>query len=97
MVGALVRKIKVTLSLREDIVRRAKSRLAMEGKSLSGVVEELLGMYDELSFLDELCRRLGLECRFYTDWEVVADRPSGPRAEEVREVRDGRSECLSGH
>jgi len=79
-------------------VRRAKSRLAMEGRSLSGVVEELLGVYDELSFLDELCGGLGLESRFYTDLEVVANRPSGLRAEEVvREVRDERSESLSGH
>ncbi|WP_460025943.1 DUF6364 family protein [Infirmifilum sp. SLHALR2] len=90
--------MKVTLSLREDVVRRAKSRLAMEGRSFSGVVEELLRMYDELSFLDELCGRLGLESRFYTDLEVVANRPSGLRAEEVvREVRDGRSESLPVH
>ena len=51
----LARKVKVTLSLREDVVRRAKSKLAMEGRSLSDAVEEFLLTYDELDFLDKLC------------------------------------------
>jgi len=33
-------KIKVTLSLREDLVRKVKSKLAIEGKGLSKLVEE---------------------------------------------------------
>jgi len=51
----LAKQVKVTLSLREDFVRRAKSKLAMEGRSLSDAVEELLLTYDELHFLDKLC------------------------------------------
>ena len=46
----MARKVKVTLSLREDVVRRAKSKLAMEGRSLSDAVEEFLLIYDELDF-----------------------------------------------
>ena len=50
MEKTLARKVKVTLSLREDVVRRAKSKLAMEGRSLSDALEEFLLIYDELDF-----------------------------------------------
>jgi len=46
----LARKVKVALSLREGVVRRAKSKLAMEGRSLSDAVKEFLLTYDELHF-----------------------------------------------
>lgn len=89
-------KVKLTLSLREDVVRRAKSRLALDGRTLSEVVEEFLSVYDEIGFLDELCQKLSIEKRFYTSAEVEADRPRGPGAEKViREVRDERSKRLS--
>ena len=38
----MTRKVKGTLSLRKDVVRRAKSKLAMEGRSLSDAVKEFL-------------------------------------------------------
>lgn len=89
-------KVKLTLSLREEVVRRAKSRLALEGRTLSEVVEDFLSLYDEVGFLDELCKDLNIEGRFYTSVEVEADRPKGPGAEKVvREIRDERSERLS--
>jgi len=94
----LTRKIKVTLSLREDLVRRVKSKLALSGKTFSEIVEEFLTMYDELEFLNGLCEALGLEKRFYTSSEVMVDRPRGFRAEEVvREIRDEREKHISGH
>ena len=93
----LARKVKVTLSLREDVVRRAKSKLAIEGRSLSDAVEEFLQTYDELDFLDKLCESLGLESRFYTSSEIKSNRSTGLKTEEVvREVRDERSNDLSG-
>jgi len=46
LVVALARKIKVILSLRGDAVRRAKSKLALEGRSLSDAVEEFLLTYE---------------------------------------------------
>lgn len=89
-------KIKVTLTLREDVVRRVRSRLAMEGRSLSSIVEEFLMMYDELSFLNKLCENLGFERRFHTDQEILAHRPAGFKAEKVvREIRNERSENMS--
>ena len=94
----MAKKVKVTLSLREDIVKRARSKLALEGRSLSDIVEEFLLTYDELSFLDKLCESLGLESRFYTSSEVTANRPKGLKAERVvREARDGRTKRLPGY
>ncbi len=46
---------KVTLSLDGELVRRVKSRLALNGKSLSSVVEEFPSIYDGFEFLDGLC------------------------------------------
>jgi len=93
---ALARKIKITLFISEDIVRKAKNRLAIEGRSLSSIVEEFLMMYDELNFLDKLCESLGFESRFYKDTEILANRPRGFKAEKiVREIRDERSENLA--
>ncbi|MEM0495324.1 MAG: hypothetical protein QXU72_08705 [Thermofilum sp.] len=91
-------KVKVTLSLREDLVRRLKSRLALEGKSLSEVVEESLTVYEGAELLERICDELGLEKRFYSRFEVEADRPKGFKAEEVvRDVRDERAERLPGY
>jgi len=96
--GMVVGKVKVTLSLRGDLVRSLKSKLALEGRTLSEVVEESLTLYEEAEFLERLCEALGLEKRYYTGPEVEADRPRGLRAEEaVREVRDERAERLPGH
>ena len=94
----MARKVKVTLSLREDVVRRARSKLVIEGRSLSDAVEEFLLTYDELYFLDKLSENLGLESRFYTSSEITSNRPTGIKAEEVvREIRDERSNNLSRH
>jgi len=38
----LDQKVKGTLSLRKDVVRRVKSKLAIEGRSLSDAVKEFL-------------------------------------------------------
>ena len=92
----LVKKVKVTLSLREDLVKRVKSRLALESRSLSDLVEEFLATYDTLELLDQLCESLGLEKRFYTSYEVKAGRPLGLKAEDVvRELRDERAKRIS--
>jgi len=94
----MVKKVKVTLSLREDLVRKAKSKLALEGRTLSDAVEEFLTTCDEIDFLDRLCEALGVEKMFYTTSEVIANRPRGFRAEKVlREARSEREKRISGH
>jgi|BEDMetMinimDraft_2_1075160.scaffolds.fasta_scaffold11949_2 hypothetical protein len=88
-------KIKVTLSLREDIVKSVRSKLAMEGRNLSDVVEEFLLTYNELEFLNATSQNLGLRDAFYTSAEIKADRPDGAKAEDiVREIRDERAKHL---
>lgn len=92
------RKVKVTLSLREDLVKSLKSRLALEGRTLSEVVEESLVVYEGQEFLEELCEALGLEKRFYASSEIEGSRPRGSRAEEaVREIRGEREKRILGH
>jgi hypothetical protein len=88
-------RIKVTSSLREDLVKKVKSKLAMEGKGLSKLVEELLSTYDQLEVLDGFCQELGLEKSFFTSFEVKARRLTGFKAEEiVREAGDELSDRL---
>ncbi|MEM2849666.1 MAG: hypothetical protein QXI36_05260 [Candidatus Bathyarchaeia archaeon] len=92
----MVKKVKVTLSLREDLVKRVKSKLALEGRTLSDIVEESMATYDEFEFLEKLCEMLDLEKTFYTGFEIEADRPRGFKAEEaVREARDERAKRIS--
>jgi len=94
----LAKKVKVTLSLEEDLVRRTKSKLALEGRNLSELVEELLAAYDGLELLDKLCDSLNLEKKFCTSYEVEAGRPAGLKAEEVvREIRGDRAKRVLGH
>ena len=62
----------------------AKSKLAMEGRSLSDAVEEFLLIYNELDFLDKFCESLGLESRFYnTSPEITSNRSTGLKAEDL--------------
>ncbi|RLG53071.1 MAG: hypothetical protein DRN99_07110 [Thermoproteota archaeon] len=91
-------RIKVTLLLRSDLVKKVESKLASEGKSLSELVEDLLEAYDSEKLLDELCEELGLEKRPYSDMEVTSSRPRGLKAEDiVRELRDQRYTRLWQH
>lgn len=91
-------KVKVTLSLDEALVKRVKSRLALEGKTFSGVVESLLANLDCISFLDSLVEALNLERRVYSYGDVVSGRPSGlDAAAVVRALRDEREKGISGY
>jgi len=77
----LARKIEVTLPVKEDLVKRARSRLALESRSLSDLVKEFLATHDALEFLDRLCELLGLKKRFCTSSEVKTNRPLELKAE----------------
>jgi len=91
-------KVKVTLSLDESLVRRIKSRLALEGKTLSETVESLLASLDYISFLNSLAEALDLERMVYSYNDVVASRPKGLDAGAVvREVRNEREKNISRH
>ncbi|MEM1672076.1 MAG: DUF6364 family protein [Archaeoglobaceae archaeon] len=88
-------KVKVTLSLKEELVKRVKSRLLMEDKTLSELVEEYLAIYDGFKILDAICDKFGMSKRLLSGLEVELDRERGLKAEEVlREIRNERN-CLS--
>lgn len=92
----LERRVKLTLSIREDLVRKVKSRLALEDKGLSEIVEESLENYYTENFFDDIISELGFEKVFYSSEEVKKNRPKGIKAEEIiREVRDERGEHIS--
>jgi len=91
-------KVKVTLSLDERLVRRVKSRLALEGKTLSGAVESFLASLDYMGFLNSLAEALDLEREVYSYNDIVAGRPEGFDAEAVvRAMRDEREKNISRH
>ena len=78
----------MTLSLDKELVSRVRRRLVSEGRSLSELVEELLSMYDVKSFINDLCKELGVECRYVSPQEIVSGRVRGLKSEKiVREMR----------
>jgi hypothetical protein len=91
-------RMKVTLSLDEGLVKRVKSKLALEGKTLSGTIERLLANLDHIRFLNSLTEALSLERGIYSFKEVMVDRPMGLDAGAVvRELRDEREKSISRH
>lgn len=89
---------KLTLSVRGDLVERARARAQWLG-SLSSLFEDFLGSFDGEYIADSLCGELGLDCGdvLLAPGEVVSRRPKalgGPVAEVVRELRRGRAGLL---
>lgn len=68
----------MTLSIRADVVKRARSRLAMEGRRLSNMVEEFLSLYGEAPFLDGLCTSLVSEADSTRAPKLRQVGPEGP-------------------
>ncbi len=91
-------KIRVTVSLDEEVVKKAKAKLAREGGNLSQLVEALLAMSDPLHVVDSLIEGLRLDKRIYSNQEIVVDRPEGYDAGTiVREIRDEREKNILGY
>jgi hypothetical protein len=86
-------KKKLTLSVDEDLLSEAKKLSALEGKSLSGIVEEYFeGLVIE-RWARDLCGDLGLVVlEPTTESEVPRNRPKGlDAAKTMRGQRDGRA------
>ncbi|MFN3804907.1 MAG: hypothetical protein ACK4SY_07610 [Pyrobaculum sp.] len=84
-------KVTITVRIRRDLYERVVERLSEEGKTIDAVVEEALAQYDGEEILDRFYKALGLEKREYTDAEIIAERPTGLKAEDVvREIREER-------
>ena len=90
-------KIKLTLSIDEEVLSKAKVRTAAGKKSISEMVEELLESVGG-SFSEEI-KRLGLKEKYVSFEEVTRKRKkSGLSAGAViRELRDERAKKISGY
>lgn len=91
-------KIKVTLSVSEEVLKEAKAGAAMAGVSVSGMIEEFLKSVTKYG-IEEMMSELGIK-KEYTSFEsVIRSRQKAPRgmsAEKViREMRDARANSLS--
>jgi len=88
-----VGKRKLTLSVREDLVNEVKRLAAVDGKSLSNIVEE----YFESLVFERWAELLGEEMDLEgleptTESEIPMSRPKGlDAAKIVRELREERS------
>jgi len=89
-------KVKVTLSLDEDLVKRVKARVALEGRTLSEAVESSLLEIDNMNLLMALIDILNLDKTTCSYNDVVRDRPKGLNAASlVRGIRDEREKNIS--
>jgi len=89
-------KVKVTLSLDEDLVKRVKARVALEGRTLSEAVESSLLEIDNMNLLMALIDVLNLDKTTCSYNDVVRDRPKGLNAASlVRGIRDEREKNIS--
>ncbi len=91
-------KIKVTLSVSEEVLREAKAGAAMSGESVSGMIEEFLRSITKYG-IEEMMGELGIE-KEYTSFESVirsrSKAPKGMSAEKIiREMRDARANSIS--
>jgi hypothetical protein len=90
-------KTKLTLTIEKDIVRQAKSKLALEDKSVSEIVEVLLKSYVTNSWIDELMASLGIKKRYVSYDSVMKNRKRGlDSGKIIRSMRDGRANSISG-
>ena len=91
-----VGKRKVTLSIEEEVLREAKVVASLEGKSLSGLVEEYLESLAASRWLERLATSLGVERLEPTsEDEIPSRRPEGLNAAQaVREARRSREERI---
>ncbi len=91
-----VGKRKVTLSIEDEVLREAKVVASLEGKSLSGLVEEYLESLVSSRWLERLAASLGIErLRPTSEGEIPSRRPEGfNAAQAVREARRSREERI---
>ncbi len=85
-------KRKVTLSIEEGVLREAKVVASLEGKSLSGLVEEYLESLAASRWLEKLAASIGTgRLEPTSEDEIPNQRPEGSNsAQAVRETRRSR-------
>ncbi len=88
------KKRNVTLSVDEDTVRKAKSSLALSGKTMSEVLEEALEGHLSEFQINSLASKLGIKLRRMSSIEIKKRRPRAPEgfnsSSAIKEMRASR-------
>jgi hypothetical protein len=93
----MMTKKKLTLSVRKDLLDEVKKLAAIEGRSLSSIIEEYFEYVVFGRWAEALCRDLDLGSLEPKDeFDVPRSRPRGlDAARMVRELRRRRGEGIS--
>ncbi len=91
-------KKKLTLSIRDDLIREVKKIALEKGVSLSNIVEEYFESLVSSNWIDKLAEELGIsELEPTTEDEIPAGRPKGVDSTRViRDLRGDRWRKISG-
>ncbi|QKR00828.1 hypothetical protein GWK48_10930 [Metallosphaera tengchongensis] len=87
-------KVKVTLSIDSEILKRAKEIAVERNTTLSDMFEQAISELDALSAINSLMKGLGLTPRLISFEEISKNKLDLKANSLVREMRDER---LSGH
>jgi hypothetical protein len=88
-------KRKLTLSIREDLLTEIKRLAALEGKSISSIVEEYFEDLILEKWIESLSEELGLgDLEPTSESEIPKNRPRGLDSTKIiRELREKRGEA----
>ena len=96
-VGSMPKKKKLTLSIRDDLVREVKKIALERGVSLSSIVEEYFEFLVSSNWIDKLAEELGIgELEPTKEDEIPAGRPKGVDSTSViRDLRGNKWKRIS--
>lgn len=87
------KKRNITLSVNSDIARKAKSSLALSGKTMSKVFEEALESYVSGWWISSMAAQLGIKVGSINPRDIPKIRPKAPKnfdsASIIRKMREG--------
>jgi hypothetical protein len=89
-------KIKVTLSVDEDLLRESKSYLAGKNLTVSGTLERAMSEMTVSGFVEKVAANLGGRLGYMAYDQVQKKRPKGKdAAKTIRESRGERASAVS--
>ncbi len=89
-------KVKVTLSVDDELLSESRSYLAGKKLTISGTLEDALSEISMNDVVEKIAARIGANLEYVSFEEVARRRPKGKdAAKAVREARDARAEEVS--